>query len=424
MIKYAPVPAAAIPLDTNRFLFLDYARAFLFLWMAFDHALHAYGDYFGRYWFIQDDVRTSVADGFYLFDQCIIMPMIFFISGIFVLPSVCKRGIWAYLQERLIRLGIPFCFGVLFIVPALTYPRFLVQYGGDDVSYLTYWHTIFFPHTLQAGPLWVMYALFLYGGIMAVLTSLSPKIPLFFAKIGAFISCRPVSSAAVFLALSAILLGVSDFIWGAPWWIGFWHIFHLQGARFLLYFLYFTAGMVFYAGGFLKSDSKFGDLAKKWPLFLILTLAFGGFYVTYSLSYLYDGAFSDRVRSFLNVGASFSAVWEIIQIDGPLVLVRTTLLGCVTFFGGLSVLTLFSAQTRGYKRFWHKMAMYTYAFFLTHEGIMIWLQWGLRGIGLPISVKFIIVFGVGVLASLGICWVLMKIPSTGRILLGKREKRE
>jgi hypothetical protein len=49
----------------------------MFLLMAFDHTLHAYAQNWGRFWFIQDFERSSVWDAFYLFDQSIIMPMVF-----------------------------------------------------------------------------------------------------------------------------------------------------------------------------------------------------------------------------------------------------------------------------------------------------------------------------------------------------------
>ena len=68
-------------MTTIRNTYIDYLRGFMFMLMAFDHTLHAYAQNWGRFWFIQDFERSSVWDAFYLFDQSIIMPMIFFIAG-------------------------------------------------------------------------------------------------------------------------------------------------------------------------------------------------------------------------------------------------------------------------------------------------------------------------------------------------------
>lgn len=64
-------------MTTIRYTYIDYLRGFMFLLMAFDHTLHAYAQNWGRFWFIQDFERSSVWDAFYLFDQSIIMPMVF-----------------------------------------------------------------------------------------------------------------------------------------------------------------------------------------------------------------------------------------------------------------------------------------------------------------------------------------------------------
>ena len=82
--------------------YIDYLRGFMFMLMAFDHTLHAYAQNWGRFWFIQDFERSSVWDAFYLFDQSIIMPMIFFIAVLtfFFIPAVLINQTLTYGESK------------------------------------------------------------------------------------------------------------------------------------------------------------------------------------------------------------------------------------------------------------------------------------------------------------------------------------
>ena len=108
----------------KRYVFIDHLRGFIFALMAFDHALHAYASRWAPFWFFRDFDRRDIFDALYLFDQSIIMPMLFFIFGMFVLPALERNGLAGYCKKRLIKLAIPFVIGVLCIVPLLTYPKF------------------------------------------------------------------------------------------------------------------------------------------------------------------------------------------------------------------------------------------------------------------------------------------------------------
>ena len=140
----------------NRILFIDHLRGLMFALMAVDHSLHGYAQYWGRFWFFRDQDRSIVFDALYMHNNSIIIPMLFFIFGMWVLPSLEQRGILGYFKERLIRLGIPFMIGVPLIVPLLSYPRY-EYFTAPGASFFDFWPMIFFTEKLQAGPFWVLY---------------------------------------------------------------------------------------------------------------------------------------------------------------------------------------------------------------------------------------------------------------------------
>ena len=46
-----------------------------------------------------------------------LMQFMFFLSGLFVWPSLRRKGLWGFVAHRLVRLGIPFVIGVYLVMP-------------------------------------------------------------------------------------------------------------------------------------------------------------------------------------------------------------------------------------------------------------------------------------------------------------------
>src|SRR5262249_30648487 len=61
---------------------------------------------------IIDSARWLGFDLFCAFQYSYLMHMMFFLSGMFVWPSLVGKRSWGFLQGRLIRLGVPWVFGV------------------------------------------------------------------------------------------------------------------------------------------------------------------------------------------------------------------------------------------------------------------------------------------------------------------------
>lgn len=374
----------------KRYIFIDHLRGFVFALMAFDHALHAYASHWAPFWFFRDFDRTDTFDALYLFDQSIIMPMLFFIIGMFVLPSFERNGFIGYYKKRLIKLGIPFIIGVIFIVPLLTFPKFH-EYVDPNPTYWEYWTQIFFSNKLQAGPFWVLYAILLYSTILILLSKI--KIRVFLVASLKFIAQRSLIGIGVFILISAIIYGVSDLIWGAPWWIGFGKLFYLQGSRFIMNFVYFLMGAGLMASGLLDNKDLWDRFAKKVPLLGVLMVAAGITYSGFSLFY-FEQAYSET----------------------PDILVRTTLLAILGVFQVLFLLAFFYRYFNEPTPLWQSLAKNGYGIFLFHEAMVVWLQFFLVSFAFSPYLKMPIVFVLG----FGAAWLLndqlRKLPGFKAVL--------
>ena len=62
------------------------------------------------------------------------MALMFFISGLFILPSLRRKGPKAFLLDRLKRLGIPYVLSLLVISPLAYYPSYRLSLKNNGFS--------------------------------------------------------------------------------------------------------------------------------------------------------------------------------------------------------------------------------------------------------------------------------------------------
>jgi glucan biosynthesis protein C len=372
-----------------RLPFIDHMRGFVFLLMAFDHALHAYAQQFGRFWFFKDYERTAVFDALYLFDQSMIMPLLFFGVGLFAHRSLQQQGWGMYLKRRLIKLGVPFLVGVPFVVPLLSYPRY-VEYQDPGTTLWTYWTDIFFSEQLQAGPFWVMTAVAFYTlllffviyfltplrtGMVAAMTRAQRQPLLIFGLLG---------------GVAALIYGLSDLKWGAPWWIGFGKLFYLQGSRFIMNFVFLLLGDAVMTSGLLNSQA-FHRWTSLWGRWLGLTIVLGAAYVGFSLSY-FQTAYSEDIRRALMDNQPWSFMKELLQAGAWHVIVRTTFLGLLGVTQVVTVVLMMAHFLNRPHPFWTSIGLHAYGIFIFHETLTVWLQFALVDVPASPFFKMPIVF--------------------------------
>jgi hypothetical protein len=106
---------------------------------------------------IIDNERWLGFDLFCAFQFLYLMQFMFFLSGLFVWPSLQRKGWKGFLAHRLVRLGIPFLIGVYLVMPIAFYPVYRVT--AVDPSRSSFWaHWTALPIT-PTGPMWFLWFL-------------------------------------------------------------------------------------------------------------------------------------------------------------------------------------------------------------------------------------------------------------------------
>jgi len=178
--------------------------------------------------------------GFYIFVSVIdtfFMPLMFFISGVFMLSSLQKKSAAAFLRDRFFRLFIPFFVGVTVLMLIAYYPAWLLAGKHSDLrAYVIDFFTV---EAWPVGPPWFIWLLFLFNCIFIVFRHL--LIPVI-RKTALLIPGATALSMFLWLFLGGCVLYVPfALLYGPYTWTGFGP-FDFQLARVLLYFGYFIAG--------------------------------------------------------------------------------------------------------------------------------------------------------------------------------------
>ena len=128
----APAQARAVPKAKARNAALDRARTFITMLVLIHHSVIAY-TYFGH----TDRQSFLGFDGVVLFNDSFFMSAMFFLSGLFVWPSLQRKGTGWFLRDRCWRLGLPFVICALILMPIAYYAVELRLH--PEVSFPTFW---------------------------------------------------------------------------------------------------------------------------------------------------------------------------------------------------------------------------------------------------------------------------------------------
>ena len=145
----AALAASRVPVQaaTSRDTAFDYLRAFITVLVVAHHSVIAYArispDVGLRHplhpWLagipIADSHRLVSFDLFALFNDTFFMSLMFLLSGLFVWPSLARKGGARFLRDRMLRLGVPF--GVMaLLAPVAYYAAYRVATSDPSVPKL------------------------------------------------------------------------------------------------------------------------------------------------------------------------------------------------------------------------------------------------------------------------------------------------
>ena len=380
----------AAPKTTTRNAALDRARTFLTLVVLIHHAVIPY-TYFGhtdaKFW-LGFDCIILATDSFF-------MAMFFFLSGLFVWPSLVHKAPRTFFHDRLLRLGLPFVIAAFIIIPIAYYAIALRE--QPDVSFTAFWWKTITVGPWPSGPIWFVWVLLAFDLSASLLYRLSPALldPINRLSLRGFE--RPADFYLFLVAVTAIVYIPARVYFGAGRWFSLGP-FDVQASRVLLYAAYFFIGAGIGAANFDRGVlSADGWLAKSGWGWAVVTL------VPYCLMWVLIA-----IKREILGNPVFLPDWY----EASYGLFFTAFSAAILF----AILAYFLRFKQSGWSMLDPMQGDAYGIFLLHYPIVLWLQYWLFDFDLPAIVKAAVAFVLTVALSWAATAALRKIPGATRVL--------
>jgi hypothetical protein len=345
---------------------------------------------------IVDGERWFGFDLFCAFQYVYLMHLMFFLSGLFVWPSLVRKGGTAFLRDRVLRLGVPFLLVVLLLMPVAHYPVYRVT--AVDPSWSAFWTQWLALPFWPCGPTWFLSFLLVLDIAAAAFYWLAPGTGERLGRVSAQGGARPGRLFVVLVMASALayvpVAGVYK-----PWdWVQF-GLFAFQPSFALQYVVYFFAGLAIGAQGLERGlFATQGALAQHWVRWLVGVPA--GFLLWI-------------IPTALVVTASGPAPAGL-QTIADLGFVLSSATAC---FGLAAVFSRFGA--RPWPVF-DRLSENAYGIYLVHYLFVIWLQYTLLAVPFFAIAKAVIVFTGTLVLSWAASAAVCSTPIGARLLRGQR----
>jgi glucans biosynthesis protein C len=348
--------------------------------------------YLWRAFPIVDSERWLGFDVFCAWLDVYLMSFFFLLSGLFVWSSLSRKGPRAFLQDRVLRLGLPFAIVVTLLMPVALYPTYLQSAAEPGIA--DYWRQWLALPLWPSGPVWFLWLLMVWGvaaaGLYVLFDGRRDRVQRlsFYARQrpAIFLAGLVLASALAYIPL-ALVFGPSDWFQRGP--------FAFQLSRPLHYALYFFAGAVLGAcgieRGLLASD---GPLARRWARWLVAApLLFALWMGLTALAMSYGAA-------------------------APLALQAAAGLSFVLACFSSCFLVLALAVRFGHRRarLLDSLKDNAFGMYLVHYLFVVWLQYALLPLAMPALAKGTIVFGGTLLLSWSATAALRRIAAVAQII--------
>jgi glucans biosynthesis protein C len=339
---------------------------------------------------IIDSRRFFGFDLFCAWQDVYLMALFFFLSGLFVAPSLARKRGWPFLRDRLVRLGLPFVFGTLVLIPLAIYPAYLVTAADKSfAAFVDAWLALPF---WTNGPLWFLWQLLALNIAVAGLHWLAPHAITTLGRRAAEAATRFGRYFVALIAVSAVAY-VPLAVAFTPWAWSDSGVLAVQFCRPLLYAVYFFAGVGIGAAGIDRGLMRVdGILARHWARWLAAAL--GSLFVWMGLTAL----------------TMNGAAPVIVEIAADLSFVVACASGC---FFLVAVSLRFAARQ---SRLLDRLSANAYGLYLVHYNFVVWLQYALLGVALFAVVKAAIVFGATLLLSSLAILAVRRIPFGAQLI--------
>lgn len=392
----APAQAASKPL---RLFFIDHLRAALVILVVLHHVALVYGAS-SPFYYVEPPFNDSLAFNtllvFVLMNQAWFMGAFFLLAGYFTPGSIDRKGTGAFLKDRLIRLGIPLIVFTFVLSPIANLGFYLMPATLTGITSPPSWEV--YPEMIGIGPLWFVAMLLLFSIGYAAwrwmtrqqpLPTLSGSAPPGYLLVGLFILALAVVS---FFWRMVVPLGQSVEVFTDA--ISFPTIAYLPQ-----YLSFFVLGIVASRRDWFRtlpgSMGAVGVGVAVAASVVLFPLAFSG--------QLFSLEVTDALDNAMGNGHWQSAAyvaWDSLLAVG-------LCLGLIPLFR-----RFFNARSR----FGTLLAQQSYAVYVLHIPIIVFLAYALSGFDLANLLKFAVASVVIVPACYAIAYVVRRIPLVSRVL--------
>ena len=350
--------------------------------------------YLWRAFPLVDARRWLGFDIFCAWQDIYLMALLFFLSGLFTWPNLARRGTAGFLRRRVLRLGVPYLFGTLVLMPLSLYPVYRAREA--DPSLGAFFDHLFALPFWDNGPMWFLWQLLVLTFIAAALYRFAPRWIEFLGARSSNSSANPARyflglTAAATLAYVPLALAFTPMAWSNQGPLT------MQLSRPLMYAVFYVAGLGIGARGFDRG--------------LLAT----------------DGALAQGWRGWLAVASFSFAMW--LGLTGLSVMTHSSSIGLqvaigVVFAiaavsGCLAALAISLRFANSYSRTLDSLSQNGLGLYLVHFPIAVWLQFALLDLAAFALAKAMIVFGLTMLFSLAIVIALRRVPLVGARLVGE-----
>ncbi len=341
---------------------------------------------------IVDSERWLGFDLFCAWLDVFLMSFFFLLSGLFAWPSLTRRGVRAFLYDRVRRLGVPFLVVVFVLMPVVQYPTYLETAADPGIAaYARHWLQL---PLWPSGPMWFLWLLLVGDIAVAGLFQLMRGHRDLVVRLSDYAREHPAKFLAGFAAAGLLAYIPLALVFGSSAWAQLGP-FSFQLSRPLHYALYFFAGVAIGACGIERGLlAHEGKLARRWAWWLLAALL------------LFPAWLGVTAATMVHPGSNSLGLLALDDL--------TFALAC--FSSCFFVLAIAVRFARAKGPVLDSLKANAYGMYLVHYGVVVWLQYALLGTIWPAILKAGIVFAGAVLLSWSATAALRRVRPIAEIL--------
>ena len=373
--------------ETGRLFFIDHLRAALVILVVLHHVAVTYGA-FTPFYYLEPPLNLGLLV-FGLLNQAWFMGAFFLLAGYFTPGSYDRKGAGAFLKSRLVRLGIPLLVFYFALSPLSSIGYWYMPSSLTGITSPLSWQA--YPFLLGMGPLWfaAMLLIFDFGyAVWRMLTGNRKSSPM------------SETSTPSYLGISIFILALAlvSYLFRMVVPIGREVLDFPTIAYLPQYLSFFVIGAIASRHDWFRrlprSTGVAGIVIALAAFILLFPLALSGrmfsFQMTEQSGFVGNGTWQSAVY----------ALWDAITAVG-------LSLGTLAFFR-----RLFNEESS----FGKFLSRQSYAVYILHIPIIVFIAIALRGIGLPNLLKFGLVALLSVPTCFVIAFIVRKIPGVSRVI--------